>query len=495
MKKAFWIICLFVFITSTSLIQAQTKSPHEQTFTPEQLQEDFKRMRTQLEQNQPGLYEYISKPDLDSYLDSLQATLNKPMTSLEFLNLIRHILIKIRNGHNNIYASKAMANYARSKGRLLPLEVVWLKDGLYVKDVYTTKSSLSKGSKIASINGRAIQDILSNLLRYAAPDGYNETFPRRRVYRNFSIAYYWYISQTDVFQITYQAAGQSTTQTTMLTGIPFVSLRDQMNKSRGNRPKAKMLAFKVLNDETAFLRVESFSKSEIKSGKQNYKKFLKKTFATLAQKQVKNLILDVRGNGGGDDGYGNLLFSYLTDRPFNYYKYIETRVKRIKNPKYYENTGEIRLNNLLFGGKVKKIAEGKYRLKKNPGLGQFQPKANAFTGNLYVLIDGGCFSATGEFASCAHYNKRGKFIGEEVGGNYYANTSGAMLPLVLPHTKLRVIVSIMQYVMDVKGYPKGRGVMPDYPVDYTIQDVLQGRDLVMQKALKLIGSRGEGPKK
>ena len=496
MKKTFWCIFILFFAASTHLIIAQDKSPLEQSFTPKQLQEDFQRMREQLEQNQPGLYAYTPKPAMDRYLDSLYATLDKPMTSIEFLRLIRPILMKMRNGHNNIYGSKKMADYARSVGKFLPLEVVWLKDGLYIQDVYTTEGNIPKGSKIVSINGRDIQDILNTLLyRYTSTDGYNETFGRRRVARSFPFAYYWYIGQHKIFEVAYQTSNQSTTKTAKITGILFAKLRDHLRKTRGIKPKAKMLDFKMLNNETAFLRIGSFSKGEIKQGKQNYKRFLKNTFREIAQKQAKNLILDVRSNGGGDDGYGNLLFSYLTNKPFNYYKQIVTRVKRIKNPKYYESTGEIRLANLFFGGKVRKIDEGKYYLKKNPGLGQFQPKENAFTGKLYILIDGGCFSATGEFASCAHYNKRGKFIGEEVGGNYYYNTSGAMLSLVLPNTKHRVVVTILQYIMDVKGYPKGRGVMPDYPVDYTIQDVLQDKDPVMQKTLQLIDEQGATPKR
>jgi len=496
MKKILWCIIITFFVASTALTYAQNKSVLDQAFTPKQLQEDFQRMREQLEQNQPGLYEYTPKPEMDRYLDSLYATLNKPMTSLEFLRLIRPILMKIRNGHNDIYASKALAAYTRNTGKFLPLEVAWLKDGLYLKNVYLKEVNIPKGSKLVSINGRDVQNILNTLLyRYTSTDGYNETFPRRRISRVFPVAYYWYIGQPKVFEVTYQAPDQASTKTIKTVGVSYKPLRDQLIKNLGIKPKAKQLQFKMLNNKTAFLRIGSFSKGEIKKGKQNYKRFLKDTFRKIAQKQAKNLILDVRSNGGGDDGYGNLLFSYLTNQPFNYYKRIETRTKRIKNPKYYESTGEIRLANLFFGGKVKKMAEGRYYMKKNPGLGQFQPKENAFTGNLYILIDGGCFSATGEFASCAHYNKRGKFIGEEVGGNYYTNTSGAMLSLVLPHTKHRVTVTILQYLMDVKGYPKGRGVMPHYPIDYTIQEVMQGKDPVMQKALELIDNQGEAPKR
>lgn len=478
----------------TPLASAQN-NPLNQVFTAQQLKKDFKRLRGQLEQNQPGLYEYTPKPTMDRYLDSLYATLNKSMTSQEFFLLIKPIMMKVRNGHNGIFASAQAYTYARGKGTFLPLDVVWLKNKLYVKDVYTTKTTIPKGSELVSINGRSVQDILHALLhKYSSPDGYNETFSRLEIYREFSFNYYWFIAQPKQFKVTYKAPGQSNEKSLALPGRTYKIIRS-LNKARGITSKAKMLEFKILSNQTAVLKIKSFSGDAIRKGKQKYKRFLKKTFATIAQKQIKHLILDVRNNGGGDDGYGSLLFSYLTNRPFNYYKQVITKVNQIKHPEFYSNPDEIRAANKQFPSAVKKVTEDEYHLKQNEGLGRFMPQKNTFTKNLYILINGRCFSATGEFAACAHYNKRGKFIGEEVGGNYYKNTSGEMLILELPYTKLRVIVALQQYTMDVKGYPKGQGVIPHYPVDYTIDEVLKGQDVVMQKALKLIDAQENSSKK
>jgi hypothetical protein len=37
--------------------------------------------------------------------------------------------------------------------------------------------------------------------------------------------------------------------------------------------------------------------------------------------------------------------------------------------------------------------------------------------------------------------------------------------------------------MAVDGYPKDRGIVPDFPVTPTIEDLLAGRDPVMERAL------------
>lgn len=488
MKKLF--ICIVVVCTIGNFlrnVQAQP-NPLFEKFTPQQLKEDFQRMRQELETVQPGLYEYTSKAVMDQYLDSLYTTLDQSMTALQFLHTIKPILTKIRNGHNNIYPSKKAIAYIRAKNKFMPFRVIWLGNKLYVKEAYTPKTTIPLGSEILTINGQPSQEILHTLLsKYATSDGYNKTFPRRLITAGFGGAYYLYIKQSEEFIITYKTSPQASEQTVTLPGVSVQTVREYAkNKKALDKAADKMLAFKMLDASTGLLRVGSFSKSEIKKGGQSFKKFLKNTFKVIAQKQLKSLILDVRDNGGGDDGYGNLLFSYLTNRPFNYYKYVETKVSRIAHPRYYEGTGSIRLANLFFRFKLRKMAKNSYHFKKNPGLGTFQPQKTPFLGNLYILINGGCFSATGEFASCVHYNKRGKFIGEEVGGNYYKNTSGEMLPLILPHTKTRVTVTLMQYVMDVENYSKGRGVKPDFLVTYTIQDILQGKDLVLEKAQSLI---------
>jgi hypothetical protein len=53
-----------------------------------------------------------------------------------------------------------------------------------------------------------------------------------------------------------------------------------------------------------------------------------------------------------------------------------------------------------------------------PELRLIKPARNKFSGTMYVLIDGGCFSTTGHLCSLLRYHGIGTFIGEETAGSF-----------------------------------------------------------------------------
>ena len=115
------------------------------------------------------------------------------------------------------------------------------------------------------------------------------------------------------------------------------------------------------------------------------------------------------------------------------------------------------------------------------------PRPESYGGNVYVLVDGGSFSATGEFASIAHHNRRAVFVGEETGATYYGNVGGGFLLLTLPHSRIRVTIPVLRYVMAVSGYPhRDRGLLPDHPVTQPVEDFIAGVDTQMEYTLDLI---------
>jgi hypothetical protein len=119
-------------------------------------------------------------------------------------------------------------------------------------------------------------------------------------------------------------------------------------------------------------------------------------------------------------------------------------------------------------------------------LGEQKPIPPFYQGKAYVLLNGKSFSGTGESTSLMHYHKVAVFIGEECGSGYYGNTSGFMPRLTLPNTKIRVRIPMIRYTMAVSGYPKDRGIIPDYPVSPNIEDLLTDKDTVMEFTFDLI---------
>ena len=112
------------------------------------------------------------------------------------------------------------------------------------------------------------------------------------------------------------------------------------------------------------------------------------------------------------------------------------------------------------------------------------PAEDNFTGDLYVLVNGGTFSTTAHLCSLLTYHHIGQLIGGETGGNYIC-TDGSH-DMTLKYTKLRLHYSTTPYSTKVEGFDKGRGITSDYPITITLEDVLSQNDVAMEKALELI---------
>jgi C-terminal processing protease CtpA/Prc len=237
-----------------------------------------------------------------------------------------------------------------------------------------------------------------------------------------------------------------------------------------------------LKDEgkIAVMKINGFGGFVDTAHKKSLTEFYRESFGAMNERGTKSLILDLRDNGGGEDELGKLLLSYLLDEPFRYYDDLVINARQFTFQKYTNHPDPLPANLLEVQ------PDGKYRMVKHPNWGMQQPTKPPFHGNVLILINGGSFSTTSEFLSHAHFHKRATFIGEESGGGYYGNTSGPSLRLTLPHSNVQVGVPLMTYYMAVSGYQaKAHGVLPDCPVEYTIDELLTGEDKEMALAFEL----------
>lgn len=419
--------------------------------TPEMLRQDFTFFRKALEKEHAGLYHYKSKVVLDKLFDSCFASLNSPMPQLEFAKSITFMISSIGDGHTGTNLPRLLMNYYTENVKLFPVYVYFINSKAYV--LCSRVNEFPPETEILSINNKPIAEIKDKLLQYLPSDGKIETKKNHTLNNGaFPFLYNWIFGYKNSFIVRYKTKqGENKT-----TSINAAFVKDFECENGSEFRNAKNLQLDFPENNIALLTIKTFDDRRL-AGNQDFSGFLDAAFKEINSRKISALIVDLRGNAGGADAYGALLYSYLTNKPFKYFRSIESTTRKIT-------------------------------AKENFLLGIQQPKTNSFNGKVLFLINGLCFSTTADFCSIAKTNNRGSFIGEETGGGYYGNTSGETKQVELLNTKVSITIPKFKYVNDVKKSEyDDRGILPDYTIVPTIQEVILHKDVQLSLALKLAG--------
>jgi hypothetical protein len=475
--KVFVLVCL-IFCITANFIQAQDK------LTIDQLKADFSLFKQALEEAHPGLYRYNSKDQIDSLFDQTENLIDHEMNQQEFYKLLLPVVVQIKCGHTKFHPnSNWSSNFYYNTEKVFPFRTFFQEDKAYVLGNYGCPNSIPDGSELLEINGHTIPEIIKKMLNSFCSDGDNTTFKYIEMSHYFSAYYANLFEGPDTFTVKYKI-GQELAEIKVPSVLhEKVELYEKALVKGSNSTSPYRLDFQ--NEETALLTILSFW-DETDSLKFN--KFLKNSFNEINQKKVKNLIIDIRNNEGGIDRRGALLLSYLMDRTFGYYDRLEVTTR-----KKYSFAKQARLPGFygIYRHLISKDNDSTYRWNHNRNLKVQKPQKNNFSGNVFVLINGASFSVTAEFAAATHFLKRATFIGEETGGAYYGNNSGTFVIVTLPNSQLNVGIPMVAYYTKVSGYPNpGHGVIPDFEVKPGYEDLLTGKDPILDFTLKLISHQG-----
>lgn len=437
-----------------------------QAYTARQLTEDLAYLQESLEKIHPGLYWYTDKASLDRAFSQLRSTLPKTTSEAEFYQLLSPLIEQIHCGHTELYPAKATEEYRALVGKDFPLDL-WIRGDSAV--VSQEHGGIPSGATVVAINGHDQTQTIRRMRATIASDGYNQTYKSFRLQHEFPTLFARHVQPADSFAVTFrELSGQI--RTTRLAGQEPIS-------STSDHATAQIID----SLQTLVLKLPSFASS------QDFPSFLRETFQKIAQRRITTLVIDLRNNQGGQDDYGALLYAYLTDQPFPYYRRISvaTTDSSLLNRLSVDDAPLLHvLPNYLSS--VQK-QDGVYAYTNHPNLGLQQPQPNGFNGTVYVLINGGTFSAAAELAAIIRSHKRGLFIGEEAGGGYWGNCSLATPLLTLPHSKLRLAVPLARYELAVSSAgPVGHGVRPDHETIYQLADLSSNRDKALTYCLDLI---------
>jgi hypothetical protein len=453
----------------------------------QQLLEDFQIARHALEEGHSGIYRYTSKPDMDRIFDTAARSLDRPMEVLEFLRVLAPAVAAIKCGHTSVSSPEPLRRDMNNTLPLLPFQIRVLGRRAYIfRDLADLANPESKGGALAGkeirlINGVPVSRIVSTMLAAVPGDGDVESSRQFRISGGFNGYLFTLLGIKSPFDLVLAGAGKKAHKV-RVNGVTASKLQEALKTRypQDQRPN-RGGELKFYDDgRIAQIAIRQFGGFADPETKQGFREFYKQSFEAIHEKGSTALIIDLRNNGGGEDELGQLLLSYLVDRPFKYYDDLVINSMEFSFSKYTGSPIKVPPKS------VEARADGKVHAVGHPNWGIKQPNQPTFAGKVYILINGGSFSTTSEFLSQAHFHRRATFIGEESAGGYYGNSSGIMPLVTLPNTKVGVRVPLMTYYMSVSGYKAAsHGILPDHRVEYTIGDLLAGTDKEIAVALGL----------
>jgi Peptidase family S41 len=481
-----WFLVLLVAMFYLPPCEGQTALPAgydpARKFSQQELRQDFAALRQVLEESHPGLYRYTPKKEMDADFERALQSIPTAMDEREFYGVVTSLLSQIKDGHTRVYLASDFRKFLDSSAKRIPLRVRMLNRRLYV--LAGADDRVPPGSELLSIQGMPVTQITEAMFKHVSGDGDILTSKAAAIGDNFGLYYYLFLGQPETFKVEYRTPDKQK----KISLLPAVTA--ETTKKLGEPADAgtqRPLRYEALSvPRAARFTIETFALPPPDQGQPDFALFLAATFEQIRKEGIEDLVIDLRGNDGGDN-LGLPLFSYLTDRPFLFSDSAEAASQTFSSLHQYAHLDTDFSKE--FEQHLVAAGNGRFKVEGNDDLAppMQQPQKESYAGRLWVLIDGDVFSATSQFCSLVRSHRRGVFVGEETGGGYHGNSSGEEVVMTLPASQLRIVVPLVRNEMaasDPAG--AGRGIIPDYPFQMTIQQVLDKKDAELEYVMNLI---------
>lgn len=452
--------------------------------------DDFKIFQTIYEKANAGLYKYHTKKEIDSVFISNKKLIINDLSFREYYNILWNVVDYTGSCHNNLTYPDSLDKELSAHKIFFPIPLKYIDNKLYTNIEY---KEIPVGSEIISINNIPQNEFLIKISKYVSTDGFNKTGKYANIDSDW-LAFYIYLAlgEQNSFNSKYKARNKDNIQEIEMASVTYkaftTNYKNRFSKDYDNR-KSNDYTFKYLDSiNTGLLEVNTFGMGGSESeGHKKYSNFLDSIFMDLKKKNISNLIVDIRGNEGGNDPNDLLLYSYLTKRTFKENTSAFTLFQEIPYAEFYidDDINELPLE---LKEEYSIFKDGKY-YQNSTFNKDWIPNQNAFQGNIILLIDPFVASAGSLFASLVKSDEKTTIIGEETLGGYYGHTGHITVNYELPNSKLILTFSIVDLEQDVKQLSDekyGDGIIPAFRVNQTYQDFIDNKDTQLNFAIDKI---------
>lgn len=441
--KAFYFI-FFLFALLAGSVDSQT------VFTRDQLLSETDSLYSIISDIHPDMFTVVSQQDFEKRLGEIKSQIKPSMTKTEYYMLIAPLVASLGDGHTSIQFPR---NELKNENvKLFPFSIEIRNADtalLVVNDFSVPGNGIPCGAQILKINERSTPDLINRMLVFISGERY--------FFKTAMLAYLFtpltYAMYNDsLFKIEYLANGQVLSKTT-----PGLKFDQRYRNIQTNNISQYLYSLSVdENKKIAVIDFKSFSDPK------RFKNFADSAFAEIKKKNINDLIIDIRENGGGNSIIGDELFQYISPVPFQQFGKTIVKVSTRQIIAYEKNNMQC----VKKTGTYTYNDDQKIKLRRN---------SKRFKGNVYLLTSSYTFSSAADFSWAFKYFHMGTIVGEETGG--LAVCFGDVVSQQLPVTGIDLGISFKKF------YSYGA---TDTDTHGTLPDVNVPADKAMDKAVELI---------
>ena len=397
--------------------------------------EDFNQLVDSIRTYHPQPYEFTSKDSFDQFVELTKSTITDSTTIGEFSWICNTIASKVGCAHTYTSAGNIL-NF--SQDMFFPVNAQYVDSKLYVTDTYKPIPELKSGVEILKINGMDVMNLKTKIAAHISSDGHNRKHTDARTNKSFGYFCAYQLNFPEVYELEILENGVKK-EVLLNKELPGTA------NNASNTPTENLVFTLKTSENLAIVTIKSFV--YYNDQLPVFTSFIDSCFKQIKLNNIGNVVIDLRGNGGGDPYCAVHLLQYISNKPFRYYKKGATT--------YYKDLEE-----------------------------KIIPFNDKFSGKLYVLINSLCTSTTGHLCSILKYHKLGTLIGSETGATYSCNAN--TINFELKNTKIYASVATKTYQTDVTGFAKNQGIIPDYQVNRSLEEIIDEKDVEMEKAMELM---------
>ncbi len=401
---------------------------------------DIDTLVSKLKNYHPTYLDYYQENNLQNKIDSIKKTINNPMSSLEFFRIMQPMVVV--DGHTTLTYNGQISS--ENNKPFFPFKIIIYDDNLYVKENLSENKDISKGSKIEVINGVPVNTIIDNLTKYLP--GEKTSYKIKSLENQFHIYFQLVYGSYSEFNMT---VNESDIKVKGAKWNDFIE---------PPRPKFELSFY---DNDIAYIYKRSFMPPR------DFIHFMDSAFQVIEDKQIKYLIID-NLKGGGMTDLADTLLAYISKNPYCLFEKKMTKISPLTKGYIESKKEEGIINDGYF---IQEFLTHK-------------PKPNNFSGTTYILTGTSSYSTATCFPAAAKCFQNAIIVGEESGQPLLSN--GDLNRFKLTHTKLTCYTSLSKIYMPCNNNDTEKGVIPDYTVSPSLDDLLNDKDYTLEYTLKLI---------